>query len=307
MNINLNKKIISITAIFIFSIVLWGSVSLSYYYTTTITVPLRITNLPEGFIVGSATEKEVTINLRGEGWKLMSLFWGSKPDFKVPIGARYDGETYNLKDAIKENNWLDNNIQVFDISPTKMSFKIERIKEKKIKIYPDVNLSFKQDFILGSDISISPESVLVFGTRNRLDEFDSIPTVKKFYSNLESSVDEQIEIQPIDGLTYESIYCSLNFDVQKVADKTFDNLEVEITNTPPSRELLLFPNKLSLILRGGINILGKLQNDEIKASVDFRKVLQDTTGTIAPVLTIPKFLKVVEVKPEFLKYIIKKY
>ncbi|RJP74263.1 MAG: hypothetical protein C4539_00465 [Ignavibacteriales bacterium] len=307
MNIIVNKKILSISAIIVFSIVLWGSVSLSYYYTTTITVPLKITNLPDGFIVGSATEKEVTINLRGEGWKLLSLFWGSKPEFKIPIGTRYDGETYYLKDAIKENNWLDNNIQVFDISPTKMSFGIERIREKRIKIYPDVSLSFKQDYILGSDIAISPESILVFGTRNKLSGIDSLPTIKKYYSDLESSVDEQIEIQPIDGLSYESNYCSLNFDVQKVADKSFENLEVEITNTPPSRELLLFPNKISLILRGGINILGKLENEEIKASVDFRKVLQDTTGSVAPSLTIPKFLKVVEVKPEFLKYIIKKY
>jgi len=243
----MNKKLISISAIVLFSIVLWGSVSLSHYYTTRITVPLRITNLPEGFVVGSATEKEVTINLKGEGWKLISLFWGSKPEFKVPIGTQNEAETFNLRDAIKENNWLDNNIQVFDISPTKMSFKIERVKEKRIKIYPDVQLSFKQDYILGSDIAISPESIIVYGTRDQLNSIDSIPTVRKYYTELESSVDEQIEIQPIEGLNYESNYCSLNFDVQKVADKLFENLEVEVTNTPPSRELLLFPNKISLI------------------------------------------------------------
>ncbi len=303
----MNKKVISIISVFLFSVILWGSVSLSNNFTTRIKVPIKITNLPEGFIVGSTSEKEITLNIKGEGWKLISLFWGPQPEYSVPIGANYDSETYNLKDALKENEWLANGIQVYDIYPNKVSFKIERIKEKRIKIYPNIQLSFKQEYILGSDINISPESILVYGPKNLLNQFDSLPTIKKYYTELESGVDEQIEIQPVDGLIYESNFCSLNFDVQKVADKSFENLEVKINNVPPSRELLLFPNKISLILRGGINILGRLQSNEIIATVDYQKVLQDTTGTIEPVLQIPKYVKVIEVKPNFLKYIIKKY
>jgi hypothetical protein len=303
----MNKKIISILAALILSIIIWGSVSLSNYYVAKIKVPVRVVNVPEGYIVGSASVREITVNLKGEGWKLLTLLWGAQPPFIVPLNRGERSETVVLKDAIKENDWLTNGMQVYDIYPSTFKFEVEKMSEKKIKVYPDVNLIFSPEFGLASKINITPESVLVYGPMGVLSKLDSIPTVHKGYKNLENNVEDKIDIQQVDNLKYSDRTFNINFEVQKIVDKSFNDLEVTVDNIPKSRDVVLFPNKITIVLRGGINILTKLSNEDFHPYIDYQTLIMDTTGTVEPVINSINYTKLIDVKPQYLKYIIKKY
>ncbi|MCX6150140.1 MAG: hypothetical protein NTX22_06430 [Ignavibacteriales bacterium] len=303
----MNKKFYSILAAFILSIIIWGSVTLSYYYVIKVRVPIKVTNLPDGYIIGSVSVKDITINLRGEGWKILSLLWGKKPNYVIALSQDEMDETFYLKDALKENEWLSNGIQVFDMYPTSFKYKVEKMKEKKVRIYSALNLIFNPEYGIASKITIIPESITVSGPKAILNELDSIPTLKKQFDNLENNVDEKVELQPIENVTYSTNIVNVIFDVQKIVDKSFENLEVEIVNLPKSREVSLFPNKISVVLRGGINILSKLSNDNIHPFVDYQSLIKDTTGTIEPTINIAGFTKTIDIKPARLTYIIKKF
>jgi hypothetical protein len=303
----MNKKILLILTALILSIIIWGSVSLSDSYVTKIVIPVKVTNLPEGYIVGSSSVKEVTLNIKSKGWKILSLIWGKKQHFLVPLHSDDLSETVQLKDAVKENDWLSNDVQIYDIYPLTFDYKVERMKEKRLKVYPDITMNFNPEFGLSSNIVLNPDSVLVYGPKSLLSKLDSIPTVHKEYDNLESSIDDKIEIKQIENLEYSNRIFNIQFDVQKIADKSFNDLEVTVNKIPESREVVLFPNKISIVLRGGINILSKLNNSDFHPYLDYQTIIMDTTGMLVPEIKIPEYLKLVDVKPQQLRYIIKKY
>ena len=101
--------------------------------------------------------------------------------------------------------------------------------------------------------------------------------------------------------------CQVSFDVQKIVDKSFENLIIETRNIPSRYELIVAPTKLSLILRGGIGQLSKLKNDDLKVYVNFEQAITDTSGAIEPKIEIPEFTSIIDIKPSRLDYIIKKY
>lgn len=303
----MNRKLISILAALILSLIIWGSVSLSNYYVTKIKVPVKVVNIPEGYVVGTASVKDLTVNVKGEGWKLLSLMWGSKPPFLIPLNHGEKNETVVLKDAIKENDWLTNGLQVFDINPPTFKFEVEKMSEKEIRVYPNVDLNFKPEFGLASKINILPETILVQGPKGIISELDSIPTVSKEYKNLDNDVEDKIDVQQIDNLKYSSRSFDISFKVQKIVDKSFDDLEVAVDNIPKSRDVVLFPNKITIVLRGGIDILSKLSDTDFHPYIDYQTLIMDTTGTVVPVINKINFAKLIDIKPPYLKYIIKKY
>ena len=76
---------------------------------------------------------------------------------------------------------------------------------------------------------------------------------------------------------------------------------------PNDRDIVLIPNNINCSLRGGINILGKINPNEISASIDYREIVYDTLGSIQPKIVIPKNTQLIFIKPVRLNYIIKKF
>jgi hypothetical protein len=96
-------------------------------------------------------------------------------------------------------------------------------------------------------------------------------------------------------------------DVQKIVEKEVSNVLVEIVNVPYDRNVLLILDRVSIGLRGGINVLGKMNIEKVTAGVKYSDVVMDTIGSIAPEISIPGNTELIYVKPDRLKYIIKKF
>ncbi|MBS3943970.1 MAG: hypothetical protein KGZ42_00595, partial [Melioribacter sp.] len=64
----MKKKLIPIIVITFFSIIMWGSISLSGEFTTTLKVTVVIIDLPKNYTKGAISESEIYLRLRGKGW-----------------------------------------------------------------------------------------------------------------------------------------------------------------------------------------------------------------------------------------------
>ncbi|MGE5400134.1 MAG: YbbR-like domain-containing protein [Ignavibacteriales bacterium] len=303
----MNRKIISIIAAILFSLVLWGSITLSNSFFTTIKVPVKLINLPRGYAVGSISAKNVNIRVKGEGWRLVSVVLRNDDEYLVSAGLDSMGKSVNLKNALAENAWLSSGIQLMDIYPDILTFRLERMVEKKVRIKPDLNLGFKPDYGLASSVNVTPDSILVTGPKSLVSRLEEIPTVKRDFVNLDENVTDRVELLSLNGLNYSRNFCTVKFDVQKIVDRSFENLEVKVNNVPRGEELVIFPNTISIVLRGGINVLGRLKEEDFHPFVDYNETIRDTLGFIVPDINIPGFTTIIDKKPNKLKYIIKKY
>ena len=303
----MKKKIPLILISILFSVIIWGTISLSEEYYENVDVPLQITDLPANYTIGKGVPQNVTLKLSGEGWKLLSVNIGKDVSFNVSVKGDSGLKKIKLKDFLADNRWMLSELNIMDIIPETISFSVEKKVSKKVPIVADLILNFKAGFGLGKPVELEPDSVLVTGPQSIVGPLKEIETQPVKLSSLDKATIKNIGFVNLTGTTYETKFVTINMDVQRIVDEQFDDINVEVLDVPPDRDVILLPNKISCSVRGGIGILGKLQKDQFRAYVFYRDVILDTLGSVVPKIEIPSNTELQFIKPEHLRYVIKTF
>jgi hypothetical protein len=303
----MNKKIITIISISIFSIVLWGSISLSEEYNTSYTLPIEFVDLSDDYSINTDKLKKVSISLKGDGWSLAGLALKSELKFYISPQNEEGRQVISSRNEIERNDWLPSNVQVTEVQPDVIEFDVERISFRCVPIDPDIAVNFKDEYGMISNISIEPDSVDISGPESKIKNIEKVKTELIEFNNVDNSVSANVPLEKIESIDYYYNFTKIEFDVQKISNKTFEDVAVETRNVPTSKQLDLFPPKIRVVLRGGINVLGKLVSEDINPYVTFDQALNDTLGAITPIIEVPEFTEVIVIKPNKLDYIIKQY
>jgi hypothetical protein len=301
------KNIHIIIASIIFSFIIWGSISLSKDYYLTIRLPVKLINFPEGYTSGTRIPKTVSVKIKGNGWKLIAVNLGTESEFQIPAGSDSGRKFVNLYNYLSENQWLTSDMEVLEISPDTISFFVEKLTEKKLAVSSDLDLNFAPGYGLATAVQVNPESTLVSGPVTLLGNLESIPTQRRKFQNLDSRRTEIIGLRDLPGMSYETNSIAVTLNVQKIVDKNFENLPVDVVDVPGDRDVVLLPNRVNIGVRGGIDILGRLGLEDFRAYVYYRDVVLDTLGSVSLRFETPENVRLFFTKPERLRYIIKKF
>ena len=173
---------------------------------------------------------------------MISLSVGSKVNFNVSAdndSGKISVDPYN---EIDENNWVSSGINILEINPREISFVVEKIKYKKLKVVPNAELSFSDGFGLATPINIYPDSVLVAGPASILDTLKSIKNIRVKLTSADSKASIITELETLPGFTVDRNKVQLTFDVQRIVEKSFEGIKVVINDIPKDRDIVLIPN-----------------------------------------------------------------
>ena len=303
----MKNKISIIIFSVIFSILIWGSITLSEQYFSYKEFNIKVINQPSGYTCSIINPPNVSVKIKGQGWQILSLIVGSKSDYFVSA----DNDSGNIKldpiNEVNENTWIGSRFNVVEITPKIVSFYVEKMKLKKLKVEPNTDLTFSDGYGLASEIIIYPDSIIVAGPLTILGKKSSIKTDLVSLSSLDSKMKIIADIEDIQGIQTEINKVELTFDIQRIVEKSFKDIKVEITDIPDDRDIVLIPNTIECSLRGGINILGKITPAQISASVKYSDIVYDTLGSIQPKVNVLENTQLVFIKPSKLSYVIKKF
>ena len=303
----MKNKISIIIFSVIFSILIWGSITLSEQYFSYKEFNIKVINQPSGYTCSIINPPNVSVKIKGQGWQILSLIVGSKSDYFVPA----DNDSGEIKldpiNEVNENTWIGSRFNVVEINPKIVSFYVDKMKLKKLKVEPNTDLTFSDGYGLASEIIIYPDSIIVAGPLTILEKKSSIKTDLVSLSSLDSKMKIIADIEDIQGIQTEINKVELTFDIQRIVEKSFKDIKVEITDIPDDRDIVLIPNTIECSLRGGINILGKITPAQISASVKYSDIVYDTLGSIQPKVNVLENTQLVFIKPSKLSYVIKKF
>lgn len=303
----MNKKIYIIIVSVLFSVTVWVSIALSDEYYSTYKLPIAVIDLPSGYTVGNNLPESITVRLKGDGWKLMSFELGSTEYFYVSVKGDSGVITANLLANVENNPWFAAGINILDITPKNIRIVVEPIAEKKLKIIPKLNLDFKEGYSLATKVLVEPDSVLFRGPVSVIKRMETYKTKEISLNNLDQKTSVLAELEDLRGFETDQKFVNIILDVQRIVENSINEIPVNVINKPANVDVILIPNTVSCTFRGGVNILGKISVNDIIATVDYNSVIADTLGFIKPEIQSPENLNLLSVKPDKLKYVIKKY
>lgn len=297
-----------VLASFLLSVVLWLSLNLNQTYEIEKTVPVKI-NINKPYAVSGNVPLNLEVKFRGVGWNLIRLFTSLNLEFTYDISARKKDQFLILtKEYLDNNMGLSQNLQIIGVYPETLFVKVENYEEKYVKINSKLQIICKEGYQVVGKPEFEPDSIKIGGAVDILKTLDHFNTKSIVFDNVNAGIIRNINLS--DSLTnilwLSQNEIGLKINIEPTAEKEFSNIEIKVPETPDDKEVLLIPQSITIQLKGGVNQLAKIDNTQIIAKIDYRKILADSTGSLTPVFDIPPGSTVISMKPETIQYVIKK-
>jgi YbbR domain-containing protein len=291
-----------------FALVMWGFVTLRFEYFETFSIPLVFQNIRPGFAVRSALPQSVLVRIHGSGWRIAMMQISKPPECQIDLSSVNSEITVSLEKVLAKAIAFPEDLQVVDIFPESLTITLDVAAQRMVPVQPRCDIHFREGYIQVGKIDIQPESITVAGARSVIDTITAWATKNIILSDLHGPIRQQVTLVDMIGvpiaLSQSAVMVSM--DVQPFAEKILERIPVDIAAVPSNRQVILYPPSIDVVVRGGISQLAPVQADEITASIHYRSILLDTSGSVRPEITIPNGLTLVASKPDRIEYVTRK-
>lgn len=184
------------------SAIIWLIHNLSQESNGLVSVPvLAQSNIP-GRAVDASAEVLITARARSTGYMLYGLSRENTRPRTVKFASEdlvhREGDYFSISEnALSKytSAIFGEGVTVLSFTADNILFKFEPQDFKKVPVRPFVNLSYRSQYTALGEISISPDSVLVYADARRLDMIDAVFTEPINLRDVHSSIHGPVKIE----------------------------------------------------------------------------------------------------------------
>lgn len=288
----------------LFAIALWGYTALNSEYQTSIDIPLLI-KLPQSRALESIPYKNVSVYVRGTGWNLFNLIF-----FNSSKSCLLDLSKENIIDSIYRINRTDlqknlqfiSNVTPINVLPENIILKTGEVIDYEVYVNPKVVLIPREGFTLVGRTIIEPEKIKLRGNKRIVEQINRWNTATLIYEGINSDFHASIPlIDTLPGVVdvYPK-YVSMKINVQQIGEVVLYDIPITVSGGSLPYGHKLEPPLLTVILQGGVNELENLSSADISATIDFDKLISDSTGIMKAIIKLPPNISLLRTEPRYI-------
>ncbi len=293
---------------FVFAFFLWLSINLSNEFHINIAVPLRLENLDSAKALVSRVPASLTVRVRGTGWKILNTMLTPSLQYTLDVGPVRSRRLYSANNNLSERLSLADGVKVIEVMPDSILVVIDDKVRKRVPLSAQIDAVFPEGFDKVGSVVTIPDSVTIVGARSALALMHHWSTQPLTVRGRKEAVHESISLED-PFLSQVEVYPStavVHFDVQPVAEKKITSVSVTVNQLPANREVVLIPPTIDVVIRSGAQYVAGVSDTDIRAYVDYRSLLLDTSGIVRPTIVCPENIVVVHTFPERIQYVMRK-
>ena len=155
-------------------------------------------------------------------------------------------------------------------------------------------------------ILLSPDSVVVSGTDKTIRNILFAETVPEKFPDLNDTLRATCKLKRINGIKFSSKQVNIILPVEKYTENSV-KVPLLIKNCPDSLKLITFPDEIKITYKVVLSQYKSVKKEDFSLFVDFNETEKNHPEKLKITLqNYPKFLKSVQISPEFIEYIIEK-
>lgn len=292
----------------VFASIVWLSVDMGNMFRSTINLPIRIEHLQQERAIASPLPAFITLTIEANGWQLLNMSLSPNLRYTIDFSAITKRDTIFTSADITNHVNLPSGVSIINTEPETVLVQLDNFVTKTVPVEPVLSTTYRDGFGIVGPIQLYPDSIRLTGARMLLTNIHSWKTETIVFNDINAPVSTNISL--LDSLRLEikrsHSTVRLSFDVQPIAEKTIDNIPIEVNQVPNNRSVVLIPPTVSVIIRSGVNAVAPLNEKDFYAFVDYKSILLDTSGYIHPVILGPDNIKIVQQNPEKIQYVVRK-
>lgn len=244
--------------------------------------------IPVSLTVEPPTGRALTFDLppvqalyAGPARELIQLF-GSPPKIRLEIPDTVTTTEYTFEltvDALELE--FVSNVQAQDIQPRSITIRLDDVAQKTVPVISRVQVILETGYEFLSDVSYSPNTVVVTGPRRQVERIDSLVTettsFRRISANFERSAD--IDTTGIGVVRLSRYSISVSGEVGRLTERVLVGIPV-IVDGDPTINWVSVPPAITVTASGPAGRLASLRSGDIRALV---KPMGDGEEEVRPI------------------------
>ena len=284
----LGREWVFLVLSFLLASLVWVLINLSKDYSGTVSVPVVAQCNIEGHGMESSNTVLVSARCRTDGFRLVRE--SSRRERKV-VKVRFDRgdmrrlgpDTYGVIGGTKNSyttQFFGENVQLEAFITDTLRFVFPVENHKRVPVEVPRSVSFHSQYMPSGPMSVTPDTVTVYGNQARLDAVERVSTPRLVLSGLKESQHGVLKLNVPEGVRLSTDQVSYEIPVSRYVELQA-TLPVQVRNVPPGRQLQVFPATAKVVLRCSFP-LGKDPLDAFQLYVDWKDFSTSLTGRCAP-------------------------
>lgn len=300
----------AIFAAFFFALLIWLFVSMTKTYTTIQQIPMEIDFSESQYAVCSSLPKHVEIKFDGIGWKILSLYY-SKTSWLIDLKQDFSENMIFIETNKNPQQYLTSlpdGLLPIEVLPSMLTIQLDEKITRTLPIRLQAKVEPAVGYTLVERPLLLPDSVSVTGAKCVLEKMSCWETKREQYPKLDSKFHFSV---PLSDTLAQKVRLSTNRVqvsgvAEQLAELEFNDVPVEVKDLDESASVALIPWRIRISVGGGLSALASLSQDSLSVSVPYEQILHDTTGSLVPDIRLPKDIKLLDIQPKELQYILRK-
>lgn len=286
----------------------WLLIKLSANYTVTEALTINITDTPADLVVVDGNQ-ELKVTLSTSGFELLNYYFKPASRRKVDISLEEvplhkDSEsTYSFSISYakeKVANYLTIEPSEVSFDENRISIRMEQLDSMKVKVQPNLDLSYEKQYNRHGRVQISPDSVTIYGPKNRLKEIDNIYTEKISIKNVNSNIDVNVPLIIEEMINVDKKDVNIKINVEKYTE-AIANVKIENNS---NKKLRLFPDKVKIKYIVSLTDYNIIKDNSFVISIDTADIAYENNFLPVYLVDYPNNTKIISIEPKEVEYII---
>jgi hypothetical protein len=294
------------------SIFLWFLIALSNESVSTLEYPIRYTNMPENMMMVNHPDSTLTFRVASGGFEMITLKYLSrrKPieidlnNLNLEEKSGFYTATFSTsrlsKELLAKNKFSE---ELVSISPENLYFRFEPLVGKKVPVKPIVTLSFQGLYRLSDSIQSKPDSVLVVGAKQILDQIRFVETKDKTVRNISGPMKVMADLMTpeLNGqLKVVPQQVELTIHAEQFTEAT---IELQVETEQNNIRVKTFPERVKVTYLVALKNYNRIDKGMFRAIVS---IPQDQNISQVPVNIVakPSFTEITKIEPGQVEFLV---
>lgn len=305
------KKILTFLFFLLLSCIFWMMQIYRHKYEATLIIPVKYIDIPDSIVFENELPLEIKARIKDDGGTL----------FEYLLTRTSDTLVVDVRDIIKSTpdkiiqgrnfeqlimSKLSPTSELISYTPTRMSFIFALLHFKKLPVIYNGNISFASGHMLVGDLSLSPDSVLVYGSKMVLDTLFYAYTVSDTIENVSTNHKVKVVMNPITGIKYVPNFVELTIPVDKFLEKEID-VPITCINLPSDLSIKFFPSTVKIPILVGLKRNDEITSESFSITIDYNDIKETKESSIPIRITnSPDYIRTKGPIPSEVEFVLEK-
>ncbi len=294
----------------VFAALLWIIIKLSAIYTVTEPLTINLKDNPSDLIITDGTQSQlINVTLSASGFDLLNYYFRPNARRNVDISLEevplhHDGrDTYSFGSRYvieKIAELLNVEIHEVNLNEDKIYLNMQELESKVVKILPNIDINYEKQFNRHGKIQITPDSITLYGPKEKLAKVDNVYTDKISLREVNSNIDIDVPLHYDEAFNTNTKSVNLKINVERYTEA---EAYVPILNNS-TLKIRFFPDKIKVKYIVSLTDYNIINENSFIISIDTADVNNADNFLPIYLTDYPSNTKITSLEPKHIEYII---